>query len=123
MLTGTFKSLSDIPPNDRLHTIPRFHPENFSTNVKLVEALSRIAKSKDCSTPQLALSWVRSMSKREGLPEIIPIPGATTTERVLENAVEVPLSKEEMTEIDVVLAGNKVAGDRYPAQLMKYVNG
>jgi len=123
MLTGQIKSFEDIPENDLRKRLPRFQPENFETNMKLVNELAKIAKKKNCTSAQLALGWVRSLSKREGMPEIIPIPGATTVERVRENSTEVELTDEEMKEIDSILARCEVVGDRYHAFGMKLVNG
>jgi pyridoxine 4-dehydrogenase len=123
MLTGQIKSFDDIPENDFRRILPRFQPENFENNMKLVRELEKIAKKKKCTPAQLALGWVRSLSKREGMPEIIPIPGATTVECVLENSVEVELTDEEMDEIDLVLANCEVIGDRYHSFGMKFVNG
>jgi len=122
-LTGQFKSFDDIPEKDFRRILPRFQPENFENNMKLVRELEKIAKKKKCTLAQLALGWVRGLSKREGMPEIIPIPGATTVERVLENSVEVELTQGEMDEIDSVLANCEVIGDRYHSIGMKYVNG
>jgi pyridoxine 4-dehydrogenase len=123
MLTGQIKSFDDIPENDFRRILPRFQPENFENNMKLVRELEKIAQKKKCTPAQLALGWVRGLSKREEMPEIVPIPGATTVERVLENSVEVELSEEEMDEIDLVLAKCEVIGDRYHALGMKFVNG
>ena len=57
------------------------------------------------------------------MPVIIPIPGATTVERVEENSTAVELNEEDLKAIDSVLAKFEVVGDRYPAPAMKYVNG
>ena len=103
--------------------MPRFAPENFESNLRLVRAVEKLAAQKGCTPAQLALGWVRTLSKRKGMPVIIPIPGTTKIDRVKENAVEVELSEAEMREIDDVLAGFEVAGDRYPAQWMALANG
>jgi pyridoxine 4-dehydrogenase len=87
MLTGQIKSFEDIPDNDFRKILPRFQPENFEINMKLVKELEKIAKKKNCTSTQLAPGWVRSLSKREGMHEIIPIPGATTVDRVIENSI------------------------------------
>jgi pyridoxine 4-dehydrogenase len=99
--------------------LPRFNNENFSHNLELVSELNKIAKTKDCTPAQLAINWVKQLSKKDGLPEIIPIPGATKEERVLENAKVVTLSKVELDEIDSILKRFEVKGDRYggPAKL------
>ena len=123
MLTGQIKSYEDIPEGDIRKMLPRFQPENFEVNVKLVTELGKIATKKNCTSAQLALGWLRSLSKREGMPEIIPIPGATTVERIRENSIEVEMTEQEMNEIDSILANFEVIGDRYHSAGMKSVNG
>lgn len=103
--------------------LPRFHPENFETNLRLVKELEKIAERKDCTPAQLALAWVRSLSKNKGMPTIIPIPGSTTAERVKENAVEVELTEADLRDISTTLAECKVAGDRYQTEFMKMAHG
>ena len=91
--------------------------------MKLVHELENLAKKKTCTPAQLALGWLRALSKKEGMPEIFPIPGATTVERVEENATQVELTEEEMREIEGILERCEVVGDRYHATGMKSVNG
>ena len=122
-LTGQIKSYNDIPEKDLRKILPRFQPENFETNMKLVHELEQLAKKKNCTPAQLALGWLRTLSRREDMPEIFPIPGATTVERVEENAIEVDLSWQEMGEIEGILKKCEVVGDRYHAMGMKSVNG
>lgn len=94
--------------------MPRFQPENFHINLELVRQLEALAAKKGCKPSQLAIGWVLGISRRPGMPDIIPIPGATTAERVKENSTIVELTDEEMAEIDAVLAKFKVVGGRYP---------
>ena len=122
MLTGEIKSHEDIPADDLRKKLPRFYPENFEINLKLVKELEQIAKKKDCSPAQLALGWLLSLSKQPGMPEIIPIPGATTAERVKENTAAVELSDGEMKDIQGILDGFKTAGDRYHVMGMKFAD-
>lgn len=96
---------------------PRFQPDNFAQNIKLVHELEAIAKRKGCTTGQIGLAWVRGQSGRNGLPQIIPIPGATTADRVRENMVEVDLSENDLKEIDSLLASFEVVGGRYPEHI------
>lgn len=67
------KSADDAPAMIRSH--PRFQGENFETNMKMVRALAEVAERKGCTSSQLALGWLRGLSRRPGMPEIIPIPG------------------------------------------------
>ncbi|KAG4441203.1 hypothetical protein IFR05_003321 [Cadophora sp. M221] len=123
MLTGEIKSPDDIPEGDMRKTMPRFLPENFSKNMDLVKALQNLAVQKDCTGAQLALAWIRSISKKDGNPEIFPIPGATTEARVLENSKDVTLSGEELKAIESILSSFSVIGDRYNSHGMALVEG
>lgn len=114
MLTGQIKSLADIPANDMRHHLPRFHPDNFDINLELARQLEALAAKKGCTPAQLAIGWVLAVARRPGMPEIIPIPGATTAERVRENSKVVEVSDAEMADIDAVLAKFTVVGGRYP---------
>lgn len=113
-LTGQLKSYADLPEDSHLKGFPRFYPENFDKNLELVRKLEGIAKRVDCTPAQLAIAWVRQLSEKPGMPLFIPIPGATTEERVKENMTEVRLGTEDMKEIDRVLSEVEIVGDRYP---------
>lgn len=115
MLTGEIKSIDDIPEGDFRRIMPRFQPDAFDINLKLVKQIQDLAAKKNVTPAQLAISWTVALSKKPGMPEIIPIPGATTAARVNENAKLVELTEEELAEIDATLAKFEVAGGRYPA--------
>lgn len=118
MLTGHIKSPDDIPADSMLKQSPRFRPENFHVNLELVRQVEALARKKGVTPAQLAINWVRNLAKRPGMPRtIIPIPGATTVERVRENAVLVDLSLDELDEIDATLAKMEIRGARYPAHV------
>ncbi|SMR42098.1 unnamed protein product [Zymoseptoria tritici ST99CH_1E4] len=112
-LTGQIKSIDDIPEKDMRRTVPRFQPENFEKNLELVHELEKIAQRKRCTPGQVGLAWVRAQSRRNGLPTIIPIPGATTSERIKENMVEIELSENDLKEIESLLASVTIVGGRY----------
>lgn len=123
MLTGSIKSAEDIPEGDMRRMFPRFQGQNLDKNLRLVQELETIAKQKGCTPAQLAINWVRSLSKKEGMPNFIPIPSATRVDRMEENSTRVDLTMDEMKGIDEVLAKCEVAGDRYPTKYMTMVNG
>lgn len=114
LLTGEIKSPEDIPEDDMRRHMPRFQAGNFEHNITLVHKVNELAQKKGVTPGQFALSWVRSLSKRPGMPTIIPIPGATTVERVSENSKLVDLTDEEMAVIDGILEKMEVKGARYP---------
>ena len=125
MLSGHIKSFEDIPENDMRKILPRFQPPNFENNIVLVKKLENLAQRKNCTSAQLALAWLIGLSKKDGMPRIIPIPGATTVAHATENgkAGEIELNEEELAEIDQVLATCEVAGDRYHQLGMRNLNG
>jgi len=123
MLTGEIKSPDDIPENDMRKQHPRFQPENFSKNLDLVKELEKIAQEKGVTPAQLALGWTRSIAKKDGMPEIIPIPGASSEARVLENSKDVMLSAGDLKAIDEILAKFTVTGARYAEHGMASVEG
>lgn len=93
---------------------PRFQPGNIEINLQLVHQVQEMAAKKGCTPAQLAINWTRALSRRPGMPTIIPIPGATTVARVEENSKLVDVTEEEMAEIDATLAKFTPAGGRYP---------
>lgn len=115
LLTGSFKSLDDLPEGDIRRRFPRFHADNFEHNVTLANRVIEMADKKGVTPGQFALAWVRALSKRPGMPTIIPIPGATTADRVNENSKLVELTDEEMSVVDEILDKMEVKGTRYPA--------
>lgn len=114
LLTGQIKKYEDIPEDSPYRNYPRFVPGNFETNMQLVRQVEGMAARKGCTPAQLAINWTRALSRRPGMPTIIPIPGATTASRVEENSKLVEITDEEMAEIDATLAKFTTAGSRYP---------
>ncbi|TVY18799.1 Pyridoxal reductase [Lachnellula arida] len=113
MLTGEVQKLEDIHQGSYLGRSPRCQPGNFEKNLELVRKLQDIASKKGCTPAQLAISWVRHLSKKNGNPEIIPIPGATTPERIRENAKDVGLTGSDSEAIDSILKNFTVHGGRW----------
>lgn len=114
MLAGEINSLDDLPPDDMRRHFPRFSPENFAHNVTLIHKVKELAANKGITPGQFAIAWTLALSKRPGMPTIIPIPGATTVDRVNENSKLVELTEEDMTVVDDILAKMDVRGARYP---------
>ncbi|KAF2495801.1 Aldo/keto reductase [Lophium mytilinum] len=113
-LTGQIKSFDDLPADSMLRHFPRFQPDVFDENLKLVREVESIAKQKSVTPAQIAISWILAKSGQDGYPVIIPIPGATTEERINENMNPISLSKEDVAAIDDVLKKVAVKGGRYP---------
>ena len=118
-LTGQFKSIDDLAPEDSRRHAPRFQGENFQKNLDLVTKIEQLATAKGCTPSQVALAWVLAQGK-----DIVPIPGTKRARYLDENlgALRVRLTPEELEQIDKILPAGAAAGDRYNAQAMQSIN-
>jgi aryl-alcohol dehydrogenase-like predicted oxidoreductase len=117
-LTGRFKKLDDLTPDDfRLRT-PRFQSENFQKNLQLVDGIQQMAAAKCCTPAQLALAWVIARGE-----DIVPIPGTKRRKYLDENlaALDVQFSAAELKRLDEIAPHGATAGARYPETSMKRV--
>jgi aryl-alcohol dehydrogenase-like predicted oxidoreductase len=109
-LTGTVDAATTFSAGDIRATIPRFTPENRTTNQAIVEHVRSLAAAKGVTPGQVALAWLLAQQ-----PWIVPIPGTRRLERVEENAAAtgVPLSADEVADLNALTARLGVHGDRY----------
>jgi aryl-alcohol dehydrogenase-like predicted oxidoreductase len=119
-LTGRFKTMDDLPPDDYRRNSPRFQGENFQKNLDLVARVEEIARRKECTPSQLALAWVLAQGE-----DMVPIPGTKRRKYLEENvrAVEVELTAGDLEEIDEAAPKGVAAGERYVESGMRTVNG
>jgi aryl-alcohol dehydrogenase-like predicted oxidoreductase len=118
-LTGRFKSVEDLAPEDFRSKHPRFQGENFKRNLDLVRRVEQIASEKGCKASQLALAWVLAQGE-----DIVPIPGTTRRAHLEENiaALQLKLSPQDLARINEAAPKGVTAGERYSEQAMKVVN-
>jgi aryl-alcohol dehydrogenase-like predicted oxidoreductase len=76
----------------------------------LIDLLQVVAKDKNATPAQIALAWVLAQK-----PWIVPIPGTTKINRLMENngAVSIELSSDELTAIEKASSQIKIIGNRY----------
>lgn len=110
-LTGRYKSLADFGPEDVRPRFPRFSPENFPKNLKLVHYFQSAAEKKGCTAAQLCLAFMLAQGD-----DIIPIPGTKSVKLLEENAgaVDVVLSPAEIKEIREEIAKIPLFGPHRP---------
>ncbi len=116
LLTGHAHPAEPGGPNAHL---PRFQPENFARNQKLVDALTQVAQAKHVTTAQLAIAWV--LAKQ---PTAIAVVGArrrTTLQGSLA-ALHIHLTADDLVQIEQAVPPEAVAGTRYSAPLMKMLD-
>ena len=118
-LTGKAPRLEETGEKDFRRGDPRFQGENFDRNLRLVDEVNKIAKSKGATAGQIALAWV--LHKGE---DIVPIPGTKRRKYLEENAgaAAVTLTTEEMRQLDEIGSPENVAGPRYNEARMKMVD-
>lgn len=112
-LTGGINKDTKFERNDFRNTIPRFNSENLSANEALAELVKKVAKEKNVTPAQIALSWVLAQK-----PWIVPIPGTKKIERLKENigSENIQFTATELTEINEALSKIEIIGERYPKE-------
>ncbi|ALG14850.1 aldo/keto reductase [Kibdelosporangium phytohabitans] len=119
-LTGKHSSVDGMADNDVRRGQPRFADGNLGRNLAIVAKLTELAEAKGITTGQLALAWVQHQGN-----DVVPIPG-TRRERYLEEnvaALTVDLSARELAAIEAAAPAAQVAGTRYDATSLTFVNG
>lgn len=116
-LTATI-DMNALEPKDRRRDLPRFQGENFQKNARLLDAMTRLAKTESCTPGQLALAWL--LSRRDF---IVPLPGTKRRKWLQENAAAADLkpSKETLAELDRAFPRGVTAGPRYTESQMARV--
>ncbi|WSQ13699.1 aldo/keto reductase [Streptomyces sp. NBC_01231] len=118
-LTGSVDASTSFADGDVRTTIPRFTAENRAANQALVEHITTLAQAKDATPGQIALAWLLAQH-----PWIVPIPGTRRIARVEENigATELPLSADELSDLNELAGRVGVRGDRYNEHHMSLVD-
>jgi aryl-alcohol dehydrogenase-like predicted oxidoreductase len=118
-LTGAITTETTFGAKDLRNSIPRFAREARDANLVVVDLVTRIAARKHSTPAQIALGWLLAQK-----PWIVPIPGTTKLHRMEENigAADVELTEADVREIEDVLAGVTVQGERYPPFLAAMVD-
>lgn len=117
-LTGSIKSLQDLPANDWRNNDPRYQGENFAANLKIVDIVGEVAAKHAASHAQIALAWLLAQGE-----DIVPIPGfkrRMTLEDSAKAAVIV-LDAEDLAKLDAAAPRGGTAGPRYGEMGMKMV--
>jgi aryl-alcohol dehydrogenase-like predicted oxidoreductase len=118
-LTGAIQKPSDLDPSDWRLTNPRFAQEAFENNLKLAEAVKKLAAKKNCTPAQFALAWVLAQGN-----DMIPIPGTKRVKYLEDNmaALAVKLTEADLKETRETFDELKVAGERYTPEMMSAVH-
>ncbi|KAJ2513989.1 hypothetical protein GGI11_002525 [Coemansia sp. RSA 2049] len=109
-LTGQIRSFDDLSEGDWRRTNPRFKPEHFENNLKLVDAMESMAKKHNCKPGQLGLAWLLAQEEN-----MVVIPGTKKIKYLDENvaAGHIKLSDDELKELRSLVDNANIQGERY----------
>lgn len=122
VIAGRYKSAKEGADKLSLFGFDQFKEDNLNHNWKLYDKVKAVADAKGATPAQVVLAWIKYQSGRNGNPRIVPIPGATTVERVRENFKPVSLTDEEFADLDTFVRNFKVSGDRYNEHSRKFLS-
>ncbi len=90
-----------LDAKDIRRAMPRFSPDNYAANARLLPAYQALAAEAGCTPAQLAIAWLLQRGEH-----IIPIPGTTSVDHLLEDlgAADVRLSADVMARVEALIA-------------------
>ena len=117
-LTGSIRSLDDLPENDWRRQDPRYQGENFATNLKVVDVVGEVAAKHGVSNAQIALAWLLAQGD-----DIVPIPGfkRRLTMEDSAKAADVTLDSDDLAKLEAAAPRGGTAGPRYSERGMRMV--
>ena len=112
-LCDTLHDVGTLETKDIRRGMPRFAPEAYAANLRLLPGYRALAADAGCSPAQLALAWLLHKA-----PHIIPIPGTTNLAHLSEDlaADAVRLSPDLLARLEALINQHTVTGPRYNAQ-------
>ena len=118
-LTGAIDANTRFAPGDIRGTESRFSSDNLPNNLAIVELVKSWATRKKATPAQVSLAWLLAQK-----PWIVPIPGTTQMEHMLENigAADVRFTADELTQFGTELARIEVKGERLPQMVLAFSN-
>jgi aryl-alcohol dehydrogenase-like predicted oxidoreductase len=111
-LCGQLRDVSTLDAKDIRRGMPRFTPENYAANLRLLDGYAELAREAGCTQAQLALAWLLAKAGH-----IIPIPGTSRVDHLEEDmaAAHVTLSPAVFARADALINQSTVTAARYSA--------
>lgn len=116
-LTGAIDEQTRFAQGDIRGIETRFSPENISNNLAIVKLLNEWSIKKQATSTQISLAWLLAQE-----PWIVPIPGTTQMEHMLENigADKIKFTAVELNEFNNRLNAIEVFGERLPPMVQAF---
>lgn len=114
LISGHWQKDSAATGDARAKT-PRFQGENLDANLRLVEALRKLAETKGVTVAQIAIAWVLHQGD-----DIVPVIGSRKVHQLEEalDSLAIELSDEDIASIENTVPKGAAAGERYPEVLL-----
>ena len=111
-LTTKLTDVAGFDAKDIRRGMPRFQPDAYARNLRLLDEYRTIARDAGCTPAQLALAWLLARG-----PHVHAIPGTTDAEHLRENmgALAVQLRPDLIDRLDALINQHTVTGPRYNA--------
>jgi aryl-alcohol dehydrogenase-like predicted oxidoreductase len=118
-LADGLHDVAALDPKDIRRNMPRFAPDNYARNLQLLPPYRELALEAGGTPAQLALAWL--LHQR---PFIVPIPGTTRVDHLLEDirAAELRLEPHVLQRLETLINQHTVAGNRYNEQSNREVD-
>lgn len=118
-LTGRVRDVAAFHEQDIRRRLPRFQPQNYAANLRLLEPYAQVAREAGCTPAQLALAWLLACGEH-----VVPIPGTTKPEHLRENlaAAQVALDADIIGRLDRLINQHTVVGARYGAATLAEID-
>ncbi len=102
-----------LDAKDIRRAMPRFSPDNYAANARLLPAYQALAAEAGCTPAQLAIAWLLQRGEH-----IIPIPGTTSVDHLREDlgAADVRLPADVVARVEALINQQTVTGPRYNPQ-------
>ena len=99
--------------------MPRFQPENYARNLKLLAPMQAIADQAGCTLAELAIAWLLHQGA-----QVIALPGTTSVDHLREDVRGggVKLGAGLLAELNELFKPEAIAGDRYVVQAQREVD-
>lgn len=108
-----------LDAKDIRRSMPRFAPDHYTANLKLLAPFQAIAREVGCSPAQLAIAWLLHQGQ-----DILPIPGTAREDHLRDNlgASDVKLDAATLAKLDALINQQTVSGNRYNEQSNREVD-
>jgi len=111
-LGGELRDISKLEPKDIRRAMPRFSPENYAANLRLLNGFQDEAARLNCAPATLALAWLLYQGDH-----IVPIPGTSRPDHLgdLLAAPQLALDAATLARLEALINRHTVSGARYSA--------